>query len=128
MAVLKRHYITTQPLMRAPIVFQQMHGAAARVGPTETAFAHRANQHDSMVLSAWTDSADSERNIEWTRSFWEAMQPFAEQGVYVNNLGMEGEDRVKAAYGPNYARLLEVKNKYDPTNFFRMNQNIPPRA
>jgi hypothetical protein len=120
------HYNTIRPPMRAPIVFQQMHGAAARVTPTETAFAHRYNQHDFMVLSAWTDPADSARNIEWTRSFWEAVQPFTEKSVYVNNLGTEGSERVRAAYGANYERLLALKNKYDPANFFRMNQNVEP--
>ena len=54
------------------------------------------------------------------------MQPHLEEGVYVNNLGEEGEDRVRAAYGPNYERLVALKNKYDPTNFFRLNQNIKP--
>jgi hypothetical protein len=120
------HYNRIRPPMRAPIVFQQMHGAAARVGPSETAFAHRQNQHDAMVLSAWNDPADSANNIEWTRSFWQEMQPFTEPSVYVNNLGTEGETRVRDAYGANYARLLEIKNLYDPTNFFRMNQNIRP--
>jgi FAD/FMN-containing dehydrogenase len=54
------------------------------------------------------------------------MHPYFERGVYVNNLGEEGEDRVKAAYGPNYDRLAALKNKYDPTNLFRLNQNIKP--
>jgi FAD/FMN-containing dehydrogenase len=54
------------------------------------------------------------------------MQPFSNQGVYVNSLGMEGEERVRAAYGPNYARLAAVKQKYDPANLFHLNQNIPP--
>jgi hypothetical protein len=111
-------------MMQAPIVFQQMHGAAARVAPADTAFAHRANQHDAMVLSGWHDPADSSANIEWTRSFWQAMQPYTENSVYVNNLGVEGETRVKSAYGVNYERLLALKKQVDPTNFFRMNQNI----
>ncbi len=66
--------------------------------------------------------------MEWTRSFFEAMGPFFEEGVYVNNLGDEGEDRVKAAYGGNYERLLALKGSYDPTNLFRLNQNIRPPA
>ncbi len=67
-------------------------------------------------------------NIKWTRELWEAMQPFVEQTVYVNNLGEEGDERVRAAYGPNYDRLVSLKNKYDPTNFFRANQNIKPAS
>jgi FAD/FMN-containing dehydrogenase len=109
------------------IGLQQMHGVAAHVDPAATAFPHRgSNQYDFLLLSQWTDSADSAKNIEWTRAFFEAMEPFLERGVYVNDLGEEGEERVKAAYGTNYERLVAVKDKYDPTNFFRMNQNIKP--
>src|SRR5215207_4096589 len=107
---------------------QQMHGAASRVDPAATAFPHRDEHYDLIILSQWADPADSEKNIEWTRAFFEAMQPFFERGVYVNNLGEEGEDRVKAAYGANYDRLLTLKDKYDPTNLFRLNQNFRPTA
>lgn len=72
---------------------------------------------------------EDERNIRWTRQSWEALAPFMSSGVYVNELGDEGEKRVKAAYGvTTYERLVALKNKYDPTNFFRLNQNIPPTA
>jgi FAD/FMN-containing dehydrogenase len=81
-----------------------------------------------IILSQWTDPADSARNIEWTRAFFDAMQPLFDRGVYANNLGDEGEDRVQAAYGANYDRLLALKNKYDPTNLFSFNQNIRPTA
>ena len=86
------------------------------------------DKHDLLILSMWTDPAESEKNVTWTRKFLEAMQPFLEQGVYVNNLGDEGEERIRAAYGPNYERLVTLKNKYDPTNLFRVNQNIKPTA
>jgi hypothetical protein len=119
-------HASRKPSAKSLIVLQQMHGAASSVGPTETAFAHRHPQYDFMVLSMWPDPADSDKNVSWTRECFEAMQPFLERGVYVNNLGEEGEDRVKAAYGPNYDRLVAVKNKYDPTNFFSLNQNIKP--
>jgi hypothetical protein len=79
-----------------------------------------------LILSQWADPAKSESNVEWTRSLFEAMKPFFEGGVYVNNLGDEGEDRVREAYGDNYERLLALKGKYDPTNLFRLNQNIKP--
>jgi Berberine and berberine like. len=69
---------------------------------------------------------EDERHIAWARAFWAAMRPFATGGVYVNNLGEEGEDRVRAAYGANYARLAALKAKYDPDNLFRLNQNIRP--
>lgn len=119
-------YTANRPSPSSLVVLQQMHGAASRVGPTETAFTHRYKQYDWMILSMWPDPAESETNIRWTREFYEAMQPFVERGVYVNNLGEEGDERVRAAYGPNYDRLVALKNKYDPTNFFSLNQNIKP--
>jgi FAD/FMN-containing dehydrogenase len=65
-------------------------------------------------------------NARWADELWKTMQPFSSGGVYVNYLGDEGEDRVKAGYGTNYQRLVALKNKYDPTNLFRFNQNIVP--
>ena len=73
---------------------------------------------------------DSDQNIAWTREVWADMKRFSSGGLYLNfpGQGEEGEDLVKAAYGPNYERLVALKSKYDPTNFFRMNQNIKPSA
>ena len=105
---------------------QQMCGLASRVDPSATAFAHRDRQYDFLILSQWEDPAESARNIDWTRAFFEAMQPFLKRGVYVNNLGEEGQDRVRAAYGANYERLAALKSRYDPTNLFRLNQNVTP--
>ncbi len=110
------------------IGLQQMTGVASRVDPAATAFAHRARQYDFLILSQWDDPADAERNIAWTRAFFDAVRPFAERAVYVNDLGEEGADRVREAYGANYERLAALKAKYDPTNFFRMNHNIAPSA
>ena len=72
------------------------------------------------------DRGEVEKNIYWARELWEAMQPFTTGAVYVNDLGDEGEARVKEAYGSIYPRLFEVKNKYTPTNLFRLNQNVKP--
>lgn len=95
-------YTTTKPSPTSLVILQQMHGAASRVSPTETAFAHRYKQYNFEVISNWVDPTDSEKNIKWTRTSWEAMQPFVEQSVYVNNLqGEEGEEGVRAAYGAN---------------------------
>jgi hypothetical protein len=107
---------------------QQMHGTASRVAPSATAFAHRAEQYDFLILSQWSDEADSDRNVRWTRALFEAMQPHLEGSVYVNNLGDEGSARIRAAYGKNYPRLAAVKRTYDPDNLFRANQNIEPSA
>jgi len=102
-------------------------GAMSRIGEDATAFGHRRWRFNFLVTTVWTSAAESEVNIAWTRRFWDAMQPFLADAAYVNYLGDEGADRVRAAYGDKtYARLVELKNRYDPTNFFRMNQNIPP--
>jgi FAD/FMN-containing dehydrogenase len=108
-------------------LLEELGGAVSRVGRDETAFGERSAPYSLIITSEWIDPAESEKNIQWARDFWEAMQPFVSEGVYVNYLGTEGEDRIKAAYGPaKYQRLVALKNKYDPTNFFRLNQNIKP--
>ena len=104
-------------------------GAAGRVGPDETAFAHRGLLYNLVITAGWDDAADDQINIRWARELWAALQPFADDAVYVSLLGDvadEGEARVRAAYGANYDRLVELKRKYDPTNLFRVNQNIKP--
>lgn len=113
---------------RSGFYFEHLGGAIAR--PREqTAFGHRNTTFDLAILSLWDDPRESEDHIAWTRDFWEAMLPYASQGVYVNNLGNEGEERVRAAYGaPTYERLVQLKAKYDPDNFWRLNQNITPHA
>jgi FAD/FMN-containing dehydrogenase len=89
--------------------------------------AHRDLTYNFLVTSEWADRADSERNIRWTRQFWEAVQPFLAKAVYVNYTSDEGDDVIKAAYAANVReRLVALKNKYDPTNLFRLNQNIKP--
>lgn len=122
-------FVVDMPSGASGIGLQQMHGAAARVDPAATAFAHRGEQFDFLVLSQWADPADSARNIDWTRSLFEAMRPHLADAVYVNNLGAdEGADRVRAAYGANYPRLAEVKRRHDPDNLFRANQNVAPAS
>jgi FAD/FMN-containing dehydrogenase len=107
---------------------EHMHGAATRVGPVESAFAHRGHPYNFSIFSIWSDPKDTEKNMAWTRAFWDAMQPFMATGTYVNYLEDEGDPRARAAYGPGYDRLVALKNKYDPTNFFRENHNIKPTA
>ena len=119
-------FVTRMPSALSGVGMQRMRGAASRVAPSATAFAHRAEQYDFLILSQWPDARDSARNIEWTRALFAAMQPHLEDAVYVNNLGAEGDDRVRAAYGPNHPRLAALKQAYDPDNVFRLNQNIRP--
>ncbi len=105
--------------------FFHVHGTAARVGAEETAFGLREDQWDYDIISQWTDPTETDMHIKWTRDFFNRMEPFA-SGVYVNHLDAEEADRIPEAYGTNYERLLALKNKYDPTNVFRLNQNIKP--
>ena len=108
------------------LVLQQVGGAIARVPIAETPYANREALYDCFPISIWDNPADDEAHIRWARGLWDAMRPFSTGGVYANNLGDEGTDRVHAAYGENYPRLVALKSKYDPTNFFRSNQNIRP--
>lgn len=107
------------------VLIQHVHGAASRVGPTETAFAQRGESYVICIVAAW-DGSEASQHMAWTRACWKALEPYARSGVYVNFLGQEGEGRVQAAYGVNYERLVALKNQYDPTNFFSLNQNIKP--
>ena len=94
--------------------------------PTEaTAFGNRRDQWDSDIISQWLDAADDDKNITWTRNFWNEIEPLT-NGVYVNHLGGDDDPRIANAYGPNFERLKAIKKKYDPDNFFRMNNNIKP--
>jgi FAD/FMN-containing dehydrogenase len=119
-------HFTGVPSPQTVMHIEHLGDALSRVDANETAFAHRGWPYNLLITSMWTEPADAEKNIHWTRQFWEALQPFAAEAVYVNFLSSEGEDRVKAAYGAHYEQLVALKNKYDPTNFFRLNQNIKP--
>ena len=100
--------------------------AVARVGKEDTAFGHRDAAYDYVAYAMWTDRDDADRHVAWTRRFAAAMQPFS-IGAYVNEMVDEGEERVRAAYPPaTYERLVSLKRKYDPTNLFKLNQNVKP--
>ena len=119
-------YAAAKPSPLSAILVQTVYGAASRVDPAATAFAHRKLPYAPVIVSQWLDAKDSERHVRWARDCWKALQPFAGSGVYVNDLGPEDEDRVRAAYGANYERLAALKKKYDPDNLFRLNPNIKP--
>lgn len=101
-------------------------GAVSRMAEQDSAAGHRDAVFALNIAAAWTERQESNRHIQWTRDFWTAMQPFSTGGGYVNFISAdEGQERVRAAYGPHkYRRLGALKNKYDPDNFFRVNQNI----
>ena len=115
------------PTPMGQLLLEHFHGAATRIGVSDTAFPHRADGHNLLVLSEWIDPAHSERCIAWARETYAAMQSFMGSGRYVNYLSDdETGDPTAAAYGPNYRRLKEIKTRYDPGNFFHVNQNIRP--
>lgn len=117
-----------RPSRRIVFIFEHMHGAASRVPVEATAFAHRFNHFNFSVFGVWDDPKDNEANVQWVRGVWQSAQPHLSGRAYVNYLGEEGASRVREAYGPNYLRLASLKKQYDPTNFFHLNQNIPPAS
>ena len=124
---LARH-AETAPSPMTLVDLWAMGGAVGRVPATATAFGDRSAPFWLIFNTTWADPAASDVNIRWTRDFWQAMQPFARDGIYMNFPGLneEGDRQVRASHGPNYARLAAVKQQYDPTNLFRLNQNIKP--
>jgi len=118
------------PSPTTAIAIEQLGGAVSRVPEDDTAFNHRNNAFNALIVSSWPDRAENDKHIRWTRELWQALQPHASGDVYVNYLGQEadeGEDRIRAAYGAQkYERLRALKQEYDPQNMFRMNQNIKP--
>ena len=113
------------------MMMEDVHGAATRMAPTATALPHRSGGFNLLIPSVWQDPAETDANIAWTRSTFDHLRPFLADGRYVNYLdddeATQGADPVRAAYGVNFDRLVEVKTKYDPGNVFHLNFNILPR-
>jgi len=103
---------------------EHLHGAAARA--CDSAFSNRDAEYNFAALALWIEPQDAEGSAAWVRGFFDAMSPFFASGVYSNYLADDEDGRVRAAYGRAYERLLAVKRAYDPTNVFRLNQNIDP--
>ena len=115
------------PSPMSPILFEHFHGAVTRIGPTETAVPHREPGWNVLIPSTWTDPADTDGNIAWTRETFAALRPHMATRRWLNYLGDDqADDAIRDAYGPNYDRLREVKRRYDPDNVFHLNHNIAP--
>ena len=112
------------PLSR--FFIEVLSGEATRKRPGDTAFPVRSKMYNFLFLGIWQDPGATTENMDWVHASWESIRPFLSSHVYVNYLSQEGQERVRAAYGENYERLVAVKRKYDPTNLFRVNQNIKP--
>ncbi|HEY6598555.1 MAG TPA: FAD-binding oxidoreductase [Pseudomonadales bacterium] len=115
------------PSNTTAVAIEDVRGAVHRVDADSMAFPHRGEHFNLLIVGIWRDRDDDAAHIRWVRELWNAMQPFSSSRVYVNYLGEEGRDRIKEAYGEaKYARLVQLKRKYDPENLFRSNQNIAP--
>lgn len=114
------------PTMLSTMHLYPVNGAASRVARSETPWAYRDATWVMNIIGADPDPSNREKIRTWVKQYWEALHPYSAGGAYVNFMMDEGEDRVKATYGDNYTRLVTIKNKYDPDNLFRVNQNIKP--
>jgi FAD/FMN-containing dehydrogenase len=122
-------YAEKVPSLLSQIHVQHLEGAVSRIDEKETAFSYRDAKYVLNIVSRWMEQVESEDNIRWTREFAAAMEPYSMGGAYVNFMGEEGETTVKSSYSSSdYNRLVRLKNKYDPHNFFRLNQNIKPSS
>lgn len=123
-----RERAAAMPSSHSMILLFELKGQITKVPRESAAFDHRNASHEMSVIANWTDRTADDENIAWARQTWSAAQPFSDTAVYVNHLGSdETADRVRAAYGATkYEQLRGLKRKFDPDNFFRMNQNIAP--
>jgi FAD/FMN-containing dehydrogenase len=122
-------HFAAAPSPMSALLLEHFHGAAVRVNPTETAFPHRTVGYNFLAVGEWTDPAATRDNVAWTRGVYTAMTPHFAPGRYVNYLNadeVEDGGAVAAAFGPNWKRLREVKQRYDPDNVFHLNQNVKP--
>jgi FAD/FMN-containing dehydrogenase len=114
------------PVVNSTVHIYPINGAAHRVGATDTAFAHREANFATVIAGMWPDAAANEANTKWVRDYYDATAPLSEESGYINFMAGDDQGRIRANYGPNYDRLVEVKRTYDPGNLFHLNQNIAP--
>ncbi len=118
--------VSNLPSPHTEVFFGQMGGATSRIAPEATAYQGRSAQFVMNVHGRWETAGEDETCIRWCRNLFNATTPYATGDVYVNFLTSDESDRIKSAYGDSYGRLVDLKKKYDPSNLFRMNQNINP--
>lgn len=121
-------YVAKLPDPQCEVFFGQVGGAQSRVPDSATAYQGRSAAYIMNVHGRWSDASADETGIGWCRDLWNAVAPYATGEAYVNFMTEEEGDRLESAYGSSYSRLVELKNRYDPSNLFRMNQNIRPTA
>jgi FAD/FMN-containing dehydrogenase len=116
------------PTMHSTMHLYPIDGTVHRIRNNDTAFNYREANWSQVIVGVDPDPANKEQITNWTKQYFDALHPYSAGGAYVNFMMDEGGDRIKATYRDNYERLVEVKNKYDPNNLFRVNQNIKPTA
>jgi len=128
-AAIKRHieFASKMPTWQSTMHLYPVDGVAGRTPKDATAWSNRDAKWSEVIVGVSKDPADKEKIIAWAREYWEAVHPYSTGGGYINMIMDEGTDRIKATYGDNYDRLAAIKATYDPTNLFRVNQNIAPR-
>lgn len=114
------------PTMHSAMHLYPIDGAAHRVGKSDTAFSYRDANWAEVIVGVDPNPANAGKITQWCKDYFDALHPYSAGGAYVNFLMEEGQERVQASFRDNYARLATVKRKYDPANFFRVNQNIQP--
>jgi FAD binding domain/Berberine and berberine like len=119
--------VTSIPSPQIQIELAYLGGAAARVGAEETAFGDRSAPFIMNLLASWSEASADADNISWVRGVFHKLRPHMKPGVYVNFMSGDEQDRVCEAYRERWERMVAVKTQYDPSNFFRLNQNVPPR-
>ena len=119
--------VATIPSSETIIELAYLGGAAANVGAGDTAFGDRSAPVVLTLLANWTNPSDDAANISWARGTFERLRPAMKPGVYVNFMSGDEQSRVPEAYHQRWERMVAIKSHYDPQNFFRLNQNVPPR-
>jgi len=114
------------PTMQSTMHLYPINGAASKIPKNATAWNYRDSNWASVIVGVDPDPKNRDLITNWARAYWDALHPYSAGGAYINFMMDEGEDRIKATYGENYDRLVAIKNKYDPDNLFRVNQNIKP--
>ena len=114
------------PTTHSTMHLYPVNGAVHKKKNSDSAFSYRDANWAQVIVGVDPDPANKEKITLWAREYWEAIHPFSSGGAYINFMMEEGQERVQASYRDNFEKLVEVKAKYDPRNFFRVNQNIMP--